>query len=164
MTAVQIAEWLESTSVGLWVRESLWGFSIMVAVHILGLTLSVGTLLWFDLRLLGISMTGSQVSKVYRALMPWFAVGFGVMLVSGGVLLAGFATAAFENTFFRLKMAAVCVAAVNALAYHLMTERRIAHWDHAARPPFPVRLAGLVSIAVWATAILSGRMMSYTMF
>ena len=49
----QLLEWLEATSIGLLVRESVWGFPIVVAIHIMGLMLSVGLLVWFDLRLLG---------------------------------------------------------------------------------------------------------------
>ena len=157
-------EWLEATSVGVMVRESQWGFPILVAIHLMGLMLSVGTLVWFDLRLLGVSMTGLRASLMYRRLAPWMVTGFGLMFISGSMLLAGFATGAYGNVYFRVKMSAMALAAVNALIYHRFTERRIAQWDAAASPPAGARLAGLVSICVWAVVILAGRMMSYTMF
>lgn len=159
----QAFEWLEATSLGLLVRESLWGFPIIVAVHIMGLTLSIGTLVWFDLRLLGVSMQGHRASAMYRRLMPWMFTGFAMMLVSGFMLLAGFATAAYDNVYFRIKVAAMLLAALNAFVYHRFTERRIAQWD-AGAPPTGARAAGLVSIGVWAVVIIAGRMMSYTMF
>jgi hypothetical protein len=56
------------------------------------------------------------------------------------------------------------IAAVNAFVYHWYTERQITRWDNAAAPPRGARMAGLVSICVWATVIIAGRMMSYTMF
>ena len=62
----QLLEWLEATSIGLLVRESVWGFPIVVAIHIMGLMLSVGLLVWFDLRLLGASMRGHRASAMYR--------------------------------------------------------------------------------------------------
>jgi len=161
---MSIAQWLEATWAGVIVRESLWGFQIVVAIHILGLIVSVGTLVWFDLRLVGLSMTRIPVSIVYRRLMPWMFLGFVVMFTSGGMLLAGFATAAFGNLYFRLKMAAIVLAGLNALVYHVRTERQIARWNDAARPPLPARMAGLISVALWAGVILAGRMMSYTMF
>ena len=64
MTLLQQLEWLEASPVGVMVRESTWGFPIVVALHIMGLTLSVGTLLWFDLRLLGVSMAGVRASML----------------------------------------------------------------------------------------------------
>jgi hypothetical protein len=48
--------------------------------------------------------------------------------------------------------------------FHFVTERDRARWDDAETPPLAARLAGLVSIVLWAAVIFSGRMMSYTMF
>ncbi len=164
MTVHQVFEWLEATSIGVMVRESQWGFPILVALHIMGITLSVGTLVWFDLRLLGVSMVGIRASVMYRRLMPWMFTGFGIMVLTGLMLLAGFATSAYGNVYFRVKMSAIALAGVNALVYHRFTERRISEWDDAAAPPARARAAGLVSVGVWLVVILAGRMMSYTMF
>lgn len=147
-----------------WVRESQYGFAILVATHILALTLSVGTLVWFDLRLLGLGMLRIPVSQLYRRIMPWTLSGFAVMFLSGGVLLAAFATSAYGNLYFRIKAVALLLAAANALFYHRVTERQIARWDEARRPSLPARAAGLISIVVWGLVIIAGRMMSYTMF
>jgi hypothetical protein len=159
-----LAEWLEMIAVARWVQESPYGFPIVVGIHILGLTLSVGTLVWFDLRLLGVAMRGIPASELYRRLRPWILSGFIIMFASGGVLLAAYASKAFENTFFRIKVAAIVLAGINALVYHRVTERHIARWDTAGVPPTAARVAGLISILVWSTAIVAGRMMSYTMF
>lgn len=164
MSLLEIAQWLEATAIARWVQESLYGFALVVAVHILGLTVSVGTLIWFDLRLLGVSMLRIPVSQLYRRLMPWTLSGFAVMFVSGAILLSAYATAAYGNLYFRIKAAALLLAGVNAFVYHRVTERQISRWDEARRPSVPARMAGLVSIVVWAVVILAGRMMSYTMF
>ena len=164
MSILSICEWLENTPVGFLVRESLYGFPILAAIHILGLTVSVGTLVWFDLRLAGVSMPRCPVSSLYRRLIPWTLVGFGVMFISGVLLFTGFATKAYGNVYFRIKLTAIVLAGVNALFYHRLTERHIAHWNDDARPPMPARLAGVISIVVWIIAIVAGRMMSYTMF
>lgn len=164
MTLHQAFEWLEATPLGVLVRESPWGFPILVALHIMGIMLSVGTLVWFDLRLLGVSMTGVRASLMYRRLMPWMFTGFAMMFITGFMLLAGFATAAYDNVYFRVKVLAMVLAAVNALLYHRFTERRIIQWDESPGPPTGARVAGLISISVWMTVIVAGRMMSYTMF
>ena len=164
MTILQVCEWLENTQVGLLVRESLWGFPILVAIHILGLTVSAGVVAWLDLRLLGFSLQRCPVSQVTRRLLPLAASGFVVMFISGALLFTGFATKAYGNAYFRVKAAALILAGVNALLYHLMTERQVAQWDEVAWPPVPARLAGLLSILIWTTVAIAGRMMSYTMF
>jgi hypothetical protein len=164
MSILEICERLEATFIGTLVRESAYGFPIVVALHILGLTLSVGTLLWFDLRLLGVSMRGCRVSDVYRRLAPWLLSGFALMFSTGAILFTAYATSAYGNLYFRIKVAAMVLAGVNALVYHFTSERAIAGWDEAVRPPLPARIAGLTSIVVWTVVILAGRMMSYTMF
>ena len=164
MTIIEICQWLESTAVARLIQESVYGFPIVVAIHILGMIVSVGLLLWMDLRLLGVAFTGSPVSVVVRRLTPWFVTGFTVMFLSGASLFAGYAAAAYGNPYFRIKMAAIVLAGLIALVYHFVTERRMVLWDHDARPPTGARLAGLISLVLWTTVILSGRMMSYTMF
>lgn len=157
-------EWLEATPVGLMIRESTYGFQVTVAVHLMAITLSVGTLVWFDLRLLGVSMTGYQASMMYRRLMPLMFTGFALMFISGFMLFIAFATAAYDNVYFRIKIAAMLLAAANAFLYHRFTERRIAEWDASPEPPGGARAAGLISICVWLVVIVAGRLMSYTMF
>ena len=155
---------LEATQVGTLVRESLYGFPILVALHLLGLTLSVGILMWFDLRLLGVALASARVTRVYRRLIPWATAGFVVMFVTGPLLFTGYAVSAWGNPYFRVKVAALVLAAANALVYHRSTERRIADWDTDAQPPRAARLAGAVSLLAWAIVILCGRMMAYTMY
>jgi hypothetical protein len=164
MTLLQICEWLESTKLAELVSQSLYGFQIVVAVHLMGLGLSVGMVIWFDLRLLGKVLTGSPVSLVYRRLMPWMMVGFAMMFVSGAAIFTGYATAAYNNPYFRAKLAMMALAGLNAAFFHVHTQRRLAGWDGWTHPPAPARAAGAISIASWVIVVLAGRMMSYTMF
>lgn len=155
---------LEQTTAGVFVRESMWGFPIVVGLHILSLAFSVGMFWWFDLRLLGIALTRSRVSNVYRKLMPWATIGFLVAFSTGGMLFAGFATKAAGNTWFRLKLVMLLLAGLNAAVYHLVTERDRLDWDDHPVPPAGARLAGFISLCAWMVVILCGRLMSYTMF
>jgi hypothetical protein len=164
MSILALCEWVENTAAGALVRESLYGFPALVTLHIMGLGLSAGTLLWFDLRLLGFGLDRAPVTRIYRQLMPWAIAGFLLMFATGAMLFVGFATAAYGNIFFRLKMTAILLAGLNALVYHRSTERTIAQWDAAARPPAPARAAGLISLVLWTIVVVAGRMMSYTLY
>ena len=104
---LEILEWLEGTPLGAIARESLYGFQVLVGIHILGLIFSVGVLLWLDLRMIGVCLKGFPLSEIYRALSKWFIVGFSAMFLSGIALFAGFATSAYENVFFRVKILAM---------------------------------------------------------
>ena len=164
MGAPVFCQWLEATAVGVVVRESLYGFQILVGTHIMGLVLSVGVLIWFDLRLVGFALQPVEATRVYRRLVPWAAAGFAVMFASGILLFVGYASAAYTNAFFRIKLLAMLMAGVNAFVYHRFTERGAPTWDSAARPPGAARMAGVASLVLWAIVIVSGRMMAYTMY
>ncbi len=164
MTLLEICQQLEATKLAEWVTQSEWGFRIMAGTHLMGLGLSVGTIVWMDLRLLGKTMRTCPVSEVYRRLAPWMLFGFAVMMISGVVLFVSYASAAYGNTFFAVKLGAILIAGVNAGIYHFLTERQIAQWDTAPRPPLVARMTGLISIGAWTVVVLAGRAMSYTMF
>ena len=164
MTLLQICEWLESTRLAELVTQSTYGFPIVVAIHLLGLGLSVGTVVWFDLRLLGKVLTSTPVSEVYRRLAPVMMTGFAVMFGSGAVIFTGYAAAAYNNPYFRVKLAMIALAGLNAAVFHVYTQRRLAGWDTWSQPPGAARVAGAISIVSWIVVVLAGRMMSYTMF
>ena len=65
---LELLEWLEGSGFGRIARESLYGFQILVAIHILGLIVSLGTLLWVDLRMLGLALAQQPLPAVYRSL------------------------------------------------------------------------------------------------
>jgi Family of unknown function (DUF6644) len=160
---LETLEWLENTGLARIVRESLYGFQIVVGIHILGLIFSVGLLLWMDLRMLGVCLTDRKLSEVYGALSRWFVAGFTVMILSGATIFTGFATSAYGNTYFRIKILLIVLAGINAVVFHLLLKRMPAHVD-AGAPSAAVRSAGLLSILFWGAVIACGRMMSYTLF
>jgi hypothetical protein len=157
MSLLELCQWIQATQVGSAIRESIWVYPLILAVHVLALTVSVGTLVWFDLRLLGIKMRTQPISQVYRQLMPWMLSGFFIMFLTGGFLFWALAGKLYGNVYFRIKVVALLMAGVNALIFHLMTERTIAEWDAAARPPMRVRIAGLLSMVCWTVTIAAGR-------
>ncbi|NIO40676.1 MAG: hypothetical protein GTO41_11150 [Burkholderiales bacterium] len=85
------------------------------------------------------------------------------MFLSGAALFAGFATSAYENTYFRIKIVVMVLAGINAVGFHALAKRMPEQADSTA-PSRSVRLAGAVSILSWGVVILCGRMMSYTLF
>jgi hypothetical protein len=157
MSAFEICQWIQDSQIGTAIRESTWVYPIVLAVHVLALGASVGTILWFDLRLLGLTMRSQPVSAVYRQVAPWMAGGFAIMFLTGGLLFWALAARCYGNVYFRIKVAALVLLAVNALVYHTLTQSTIADWDAAARPPMRARLAGIISMVLWVVTIAAGR-------
>ena len=153
--------WIQNTRVGTAIRESAYPYIIITGFHALGLAVSVGIVLWFDLRLLGLKMLRQPVSQVYRQLMPWMLGGFAIVFTSGILLFWAQAGRCYESGFCRTKILLLPLPGINALIYHLATKRDIAQWDGDPLPPLRARIAGLVSLASWVVIIVLGRQIDF---
>jgi len=157
-----VAEWLaalEHSGIGEAMRES-W-FPYVEGTHVLALALSVGTIVWFDLRLVGAAMRTRPVSEIYQGLKPWMLTGFAVMFATGALLFVAHATKVYESQVFRAKAALLLLAGVNMLVFHLTIDRRRAAWNEMPVPPVAARAAGLLSLVLWLSVIAAGRMLAY---
>ena len=139
-------------------------YLIVLTVHVLTLTVFVGTALMLDLRLLGVTMTRVPASEVIARLLPWTTAGFLVMMTSGALLFYAAPMLRYQNVFFRLKMVALILAALNAWRFRSTVYRGIAEWDLDRVPPRRARVAGGVSLALWAILITLGRMIPYQLY
>ena len=163
-TLLSFCQWLASTSFSTGIRESTWSYPVIESVHVLSLTIFVGLLLLWDLRLLGVTLRRVAVSEVWSWLIPWITLGAALMVISGVLLFASDPVRFFGNIFFRMKAGALFLALLNALAFHLGVERRLPDWDTAAVTPRAARLAGAISIGLWAVIVLTGRFVAYNWF
>jgi hypothetical protein len=154
-------EWLGNTSWSIALHESRYVFLLVLMIHVLTLSVFVGTAAMIDLRLLGKTMTRVPVSQVVSRLLPWSEAGFLVMVVTGALLFYAAPVARYENVFFRLKMAALLIAVINVWVFRRTIYRRVDDWDLDPVPPRSVRMVGSLSLILLAIIITAGRMMAY---
>ena len=165
MSPLEVCRWLESTHGSIWLHESIWVYPIVESVHVLTLSLFLGLTIIFDLRLLGASLSATPVSQVLRRLGPWMLAGFTVMVMSGSLLFYAAPVRTYSNIFFRLKMTFLLMAAINVAVFHFTTaSATMPQWDLDRTPPVRARLAGAVSLALWAAVAVCGRMIAYNWF
>jgi hypothetical protein len=152
---------IETSSVARWMREALWAYPAVEAIHILALGLVVGSVVIVDLRLLGLSRDVS-VSRLSRHALPWTVGAFIVAMCTGLLMLTAHAEDFLTNRVFALKMGLLLVAGANAAILHTGPWRSVTQWDTAAMPPPSVRFAAGLSIVVWIAVVACGRLLAYT--
>ena len=153
--------WLEHTSIGAAVRQSLWLFPAIETVHLLGMTVLIGTVATFDMRLLGWVMRRTPVAELGRRLLPWTWAGFGLQVVTGGLLFCSEAAHMYLNPAFRVKMVLIVLAGVQALVFQLMAGGKMAAWDERAAYPAGAKMAAVVSILLWIGVVAAGRWIGF---
>ena len=160
MSLLEWCQWLQHSTLGTGIRGSGYAYPLIEGTHVLGLALSVGTIMWFDLRLLGLTMRRDAVSSVFNQVRPWMLTGFAVMFATGTLLFSARAEEAYSSTYFRIKAVLLVMGALNVIIFHTAVDRGREHWD-TGRPPFRARMAGLISLILWFGIIAAGRVMAY---
>ena len=161
MSLLDWCQWLEHTSLATAISESDWLFPMIEGTHVLTLPLSVGMILMFDLRLLGIAFGTGVAAKMLGDVLRWSKFGFPIMFFTGGILFMTQASKAYENVFFRTKMLLLLILGVNAAVYQLVLYPRMAQWDERGGTPLGARMCGAVSLVGWIGVIICGRTMAY---
>src|ERR1700733_12344587 len=161
MLLLGFCQWVDSTRWSALVRQSNWFFSTLDTVHTLGIILVAGTIMLLDLRLLGFALRSVPVAQVVARIVPSTLGGFGLMVVSGGLLFSSEAVKMYHSPAFRIKMVLLALAGLNALIFHRTIYRDVANWDPAAVAPARARLAGLLSLIFWIGIIAAGRAIAY---
>jgi hypothetical protein len=161
VSLVALVHWINETAFSQYLRESELAFPLTEAVHLIGLGISVGTIVWVDLRLMGKVMRDVRISEVVSRLEPWAIGGFSIMMLSGLFLFLGKPDNYFGTTAFRLKMLLLPLAGLNVLFFHRRVFPNVAQWDEGIMPPWQARMVGASSMSLWVAIIVLGRWTAY---
>ena len=134
-----------------------WWFPLLESIHVVSITLLLGSILMVDLRLLGIAAMPYAVSGMIRELVPWTLMAFIVSVITGLGLFITRASAHMNNPAFQWKLILLALAGINMLYFHGRGYRQIAQWDTGSSMPWQGRLAGALSLLLWSGVMLSGR-------
>ena len=158
-----LAMWVAEFESSIALRESQYVMPWVFVFHVISLGMFAGTILMMDLRLLGIGHMQTPFSQVQRRLFPWQMAGMTFAAITGLALVYGNPMNYVTNIIFWVKMLAIVLAGLNALAFHFITEYTLIDWDSGARPPLGAKLAGALSIVLWVNVIVSGRLIPYAL-
>ena len=158
---LEFCQWLDQTSVGTAIRQSLWLFPAIETMHLLGMAALVGTITMLDLRLLDVAARQQPVSKMAARLIPLAWLAFAVQLVTGALLFSSEAVKIYANPAFRLKMLLLLVAGAQALIFQTLVSSKLPAWDERPSTPLLAKIIGLSSILLWAGVVTAGRFIGF---
>lgn len=156
-------QWLHDTSFSEYIRDSTYGEPVIESVHVLTLTLFLGFAVLLDLRLLGLVMRRKRASEVLAQFNPYLAGGFTIMVISGVLLFCGDPISFYSTIFFKVKMIMLVLAGVNVLIFNTTIGRKVSEWDLSPTTPRGAKIAGIVSLVLWAAIVAAGRAIAYAL-
>ena len=151
---------IEGLAIARAMRENLWLYPSVEIAHIVGFVILVGSVVMFDLRVLGLSKSVS-VRGLARHLLPWSVGALLLILPTGLLMFSAHAADFLTNRAFQVKMALLLTAGINAAIFHTGPYRSVASWDTNATAPVGARVSVAASIAIWFSIIACGRLLAY---
>ena len=161
MGLLEACAWLEATRLGTGITESEWLFPTIETLHVLALTLVVGTIAAVDLRLLGVATRQVGAVQLSREMLPWTWGAFVVAAITGSLMFVSAATKYYANVPFRIKMVLLALAGANMAVLHFGAWRSAGSWDMTLPTPRPVRTAAALSLLFWVGVVVSGRWIGF---
>lgn len=158
MSLLQLFQWCEASAVGTAIRESLWLFAAIEALHLLGLCLIGGAVLMVDLRMFGYGIKQQSVADLARDAQPWLIVSLVVLLPTGLMLFLSESTKCYYSTAFWVKMASLFLALIFTFTVH----RKVATADEARVSQFQSRIVAVISVILWFGVAWGGRWIGYS--
>ena len=141
------------------VMTSRFGWPVCETLHFLGLSLLVGTIGVFDLRVLGMAKR-VPVAALHR-LVPWGIAGFVVNAVTGLMFLMTFPDQYLSQWPFLVKVASIFAAGVNALGFRALVLRKLEGLGPGDAAPRAAKLMCAASLYLWIAVIVAGRLLAF---
>ena len=118
------------------------------AMHLLGAAILIGSVLAFDLRILGWHK-GIAVRALARYLLPLALAALVLIVPSGIALFALEASTLLESAALKYKLGLLCAAAAVAIFFRTSAYKGMDCGDHLAPTPGSARLCAGASIILW---------------
>ena len=152
--------WLYATGIAAEIRENDNLFPWIESVHVLAITLVVGSIAIVDLRLLGLASLDRPVPRLAEEVLRCTWIAFAGAAVSDYQVhrIPNWRYAGFFLYPFLL------LAGLNMALFHLFIGRDIHRWGTHPHPiPLRAKLAGMGSLAFWIGVVACGRWVGFTL-
>ncbi len=154
-------DWVGDSQLGAAMRGDLWLYPMVEVAHIIGFAVLVGSVVMFDLRVLGLSKN-IAVTDLARHLLTWSVAALLLIVPAGLMMFSAHPHDFASNGVFILKLCLIATAGLNAALFHVGVYRSVHQWNTAVAAPGIAKCQALLSIALWFTVVLCGRLLAYT--
>lgn len=163
MGSPALEQWLlafnEASGIRALMLGTSWGWPLAEILHYSGLSLLMGTIGLFDLRVLGWARA-LPLQSLHR-LIPLGVAGFGLNLVTGVMFITSFPDQYLYNPAVQTKFALMLLAGINMLLFYRLAwgELRLLRPEQSA--PLRARVFTAISLLAWLGVIAGGRLITF---
>jgi hypothetical protein len=150
-------EWCDGLAMSQAYRASTWLFAVTQALHLVAITTFIGAILIVDLRLLGwgpVRQSRAGLARSAQRVLLWAGLA---VLATGIPQFTANALSYSRSPIFAFKMYLLAAT----LVFTATLRRRVAVADEGRLPSWLSRAVGAVSLALWMSVTISGRLIAF---
>jgi hypothetical protein len=130
------------------IAESDWLFPTIESLHVIAITLVVGSIIVVDLRLIGVAATKRPLAAFTAQFLPITWSAFALAALTGALMFLAKPVSYVGNVFFVFNMS----------VFHLFLEGPA----HRGQALGAARVSGLASLTIWIGVVALGRWIGFT--
>jgi hypothetical protein len=161
---VDFALWLSAKEICEWVQSHSFMVPLLQIIHILAIAMGFGSVVLFNLRLVGKGGVGLTVPQAAQRYLPWMWWCLLLLLVSGIGMVLGDPVRLLVNPVFWIKIALFLAMLLISIAHLSTVTRKVrasANWDATSGGSIAIRVSAYGLIILWLCIMAGGRFMAY---
>ena len=151
--------WVRSTGLHAFVLGHAWLWPTLEILHYIGLSLLLGAVGLFDLRVLGVAKAVPPAAL--HRLIPLGIAGFGLNLLTGAVFFSGFPEQYAYNPAFWAKLAFMAVAGANIVLFYSAAFAGVKAVPAGGDAPALAKALAAASLGCWIAVLVCGRLLTF---
>ena len=151
--------WVRATALSHIVLNHAWLWPTLETLHYLGLSLLLGAVGMFDLRVLGLAKA-IPPSALHRVI-PVGVAAWLLNLATGIAFISGFPEQYVYNRAFHFKLAFMALAEINVALFYSGPFRRVRAMRAGEDAPAAAKIMAGVSLAAWLAVLVCGRLLTF---
>lgn len=151
--------WVRATALSGFVREhgDLW--PVLETLHYFGLSLLLGAVGLFDLRVLGVAK--AIPAGMLHALVPFGVLGFAINVVTGIAFFSAFPDQYAYNSAFHAKAVFLGLAGLNVALFYTTAFASVRRLEPGQDAAFWPKLLTGISLSSWIAVLVCGRLLTF---
>lgn len=161
---VDFALWLSGKEICEWVQSHSFMVPVMQMIHIFAIAMGFGSVLLFNLRLLGRGGADQTIAQSAHRYLPWMKWSLVVLFVSGIGMVLGDPVRLLVNPVFWIKILLFVVMILISIAHLSTVSRKMKiapTWDATSSGAAAIRFSAWGLIILWLLIMAGGRFMAY---
>ena len=147
----EFAQWLAQTGVSQTIQTHLWIIPTVQSVHIAAIGVIVSSVFMIDLRIFGLAGRDQTLPQTAQRFTTWLWGALCLLFATGVLMVVGEPVRELMATSFWMKMSLIAIGSGIALSFQSRMKR-----DEA-----PHKGVALLTLLVWASIIVLGRLIAY---